>query len=250
MARKNKKETLVIPDDTQDQPAEEPQEVSDTDPTTTAEPKPGEESVTDEERERAPQVTEADEDRSYTNPGLDTRFVAVNQGEPVWLAKSLYDIRMKGEDTFGRMSLTEITSPPNNQIAPPHQHLEGDELIYVLEGVLKVMVYDGYDDIPDGAEESLPEDEFRTYIVGTGEFIWMPARTVEAIYTLEHQTKGLFIFAPAGGSDEFFKAAGQPATRRTVAPEGYINPDVERLRTLSAETGFQNVPNSFATEDK
>ena len=162
---------------------------------------------------------------------------------PVWLADCLYDIRLDSNRTEGRMSLTVISSEADNVIAPPHQHLDADELIYVLEGALLVKVYHG--DLEEVENEQLNPEWFASHTLHAGDFIWMPAGTVEAIFTIERAMKAIFIFAPAGGSDEFFVNAGDPAETRTIPQvRGTGRPGIEVLRHLSEDAKFQYIPPS------
>ncbi len=162
-------------------------------------------------------------------------------GVPVWLADCLYDIRLDSNRTEGRMSLTVISSEADNVIAPPHQHLDADELIYVLEGALLVKVYHG--DLIEESDELEPE-WFASHTLRAGDFIWMPAGTVEAIFTTDRSMKAIFIFAPAGGSDEFFVNAGDPAETRTIPQESAGRPGIDVLRHLSEDAKFQYIPPS------
>ncbi len=161
---------------------------------------------------------------------------------PVWLADCLYDIRLDSKRTEGRMSLTVISSEADNVIAPPHQHLDADELIYVLEGSLLVKVYHG--DLIEESDELNPE-WFASHTLLYGDFIWMPAGTIEALFTTDRSMMAIFIFAPAGGSDEFFVNAGETAeTRQIPKVRGTGRPGIDVLRHLSEEAKFQYIPPS------
>ena len=165
-----------------------------------------------------------------------------SESTPVWLANCLYDIRLDTTRTEGHMSLTIISSEADNVIAPPHQHVDADELIYVLDGLLLVKVYHG--DLEDLDDELDPE-AFESHTLWTGDFIWMPAGTIEALFTTDRSMKAIFVFAPAGGSDEFFINAGVPA-RSTKPPSirEYERPSIDILRKLSTEAEFQDIPRS------
>ena len=165
-----------------------------------------------------------------------------SESVPVWLADCLYDIRLNSGQTDGRMSLTVISSEADNVIAPPHQHLDADELIYVLEGLLLVKVYHG--DLIEESDELNPE-WFESHTLLYGDFIWMPAGTIEALFTIERAMKAIFVFSPAGGSDEFFVNAGEPAETRTIPQvRGTGRPGIEVLRHLSEDAKFQYIPPS------
>ena len=173
----------------------------------------------------------------------------MSESTPIWLADCLYDIRLGSAETEGRMSLTIIHGPPNNVIAPPHQHLDADELIYVLTGMLIVMVYHGDLETEVSVEEpepALDPELFVSHAIYPGGFIWMPAGTIEAIFTTGHPMRAIFVFSPAGGSDEFFVNAGVPAKSRKI-PTGQEyagRPDIDILRKLSTEAEFQHIPRS------
>ncbi len=173
-----------------------------------------------------------------------------SESTPVWLANCLYDIRLDTTRTEGRMSLTIISSEADNVIAPPHQHLDADELIYVLDGLLLVKVYHG--DVEEGEAElfedlgrKLDPEAFESHTLFTGDFIWMPSGTIEALFTTDRSMRAIFVFAPAGGSDEFFINAGVPA--RSIRPpsiQEYERPGIDILRKLSTEAEFQYIPPS------
>lgn len=165
--------------------------------------------------------------------------------EPVWLAGCLYDIRLNSDNTNGRMSLTVITSPEDNVIAPPHEHLVADELIYVLDGILIVNVYHGDVDDPNTAE--LDPSLYRRHELLPGDFIWMPAGTIEALHTEGMPMTAIFLFTPAGGSDEFFRNAGEVATHLGLPGSDYVRPTVDSLRRMSTEAEFQAIPHSVET---
>jgi quercetin dioxygenase-like cupin family protein len=158
-------------------------------------------------------------------------------GDPLWLANCLYDVRMRASDTNGRMTLVDITSPSNNRIAPPHQHLEADELIYVLYGRLWVHTATG---------ESFFGEQIHE--LGPGEFVFMPKGTTEWMYTREEETKAIFIFTPSGGSDEFFDAVGLRGYH-SLPPHGESERAIELLREESARAKFQEVPDSPQARD-
>jgi quercetin dioxygenase-like cupin family protein len=63
----------------------------------------------------------------------------VGQGD-VWNVFGETIIRkVSGEDTFGRFTVVEETSPPGS-IVPPHFHNQTDEIIYVLEGTYELRI--------------------------------------------------------------------------------------------------------------
>jgi quercetin dioxygenase-like cupin family protein len=87
----------------------------------------------------------------------------------------------------GSAGIFELTVPPGSNVPPPHSHTNNEEIIYVLEGVLRYSV---------GAE---------TRDLGPGEAMYTPKGSVHAFANpFEGQTRALVINTPDIGA-QFFK---------------------------------------------
>jgi quercetin dioxygenase-like cupin family protein len=66
-----------------------------------------------------------------------------DQSQRVALGPNRVSFLLSGEQTGGRLSLTEFTAaPPPAPPAPVHRHLDADETLYILEGDFQ-FIYDG-----------------------------------------------------------------------------------------------------------
>jgi mannose-6-phosphate isomerase-like protein (cupin superfamily) len=66
-----------------------------------------------------------------------------DQIQRVALGPNRVSFLLSGEQTGGRLSLTEFTAaPPPAPPAPVHRHLDADETLYILEGDFQ-FIYDG-----------------------------------------------------------------------------------------------------------
>jgi quercetin dioxygenase-like cupin family protein len=87
----------------------------------------------------------------------------------------------------GSAGIFELTVPPGSNVPPPHSHTNNEEIIYILEGVLRYSV---------GAE---------TRDMGPGEAMYTPKGTVHGFANpFEEQTRALVINSPDIGA-QFFK---------------------------------------------
>jgi quercetin dioxygenase-like cupin family protein len=99
----------------------------------------------------------------------------------------------------GSAGIFELTVPPGSNVPPPHSHANNEEIIYVLEGVLRYTV---------GAE---------TRDLGPGETMHTPKGVVHAFTNpFERQVRALVVNSPDIGA-QFFRdvaavlgAAGPP----------------------------------------
>jgi mannose-6-phosphate isomerase-like protein (cupin superfamily) len=94
--------------------------------------------------------------------------------------------KVQGDQTSGGFSITEQVAQPGSFV-PPHMHEKFDEVSYVLEGELGVMV---------------GEEEFQ---VPTGAFVVRPKGVPHALWNIgERSTRFLDMYTPAG-HEAFFE---------------------------------------------
>ena len=105
----------------------------------------------------------------------------------------------------GSAGIFELTVPPRSNVPPPHSHANNEEIIYILEGVLRYTV---------GAE---------TRDLRPGETMYTPKGTVHAfINPFEEQARAVIVNTPDIGA-QFFKdvsavlGAGGPPDKAALA---------------------------------
>lgn len=105
----------------------------------------------------------------------------------------------------GSAGIFELTVPPGSNVPPPHSHANNEEIIYILEGVLRYTV---------GA---------KTRDLGPGETMYTPKGTVHAFANpFEGQARALIVNTPDIGA-QFFKdvsavlGAGGPPDKAALA---------------------------------
>ena len=116
------------------------------------------------------------------------------------------NVKIKGEQTSGAYSILEFTFQPGFFV-PPHVHGRTDEVSYILEGELGVMV---------------AEDEF---LAGPGSFVVRPKGIPHALWASgDRPVRALDIYTPAGfeafGEELARTLADKPASFEEVAAIG------------------------------
>ena len=138
------------------------------------------------------------------------------EGEAYWTLGGLFEVKAKGAETGGHITILEATLPAGGA-PPPHKHNAG-ECVYVLSGRI---AYNIGDDRHEG---------------GPGSFFYVPAEVWENFEALE-ESRLLVMYIP-GGQEDFFAEAGEPATSRELPPPDAGAPDVERLVAAAARYGM------------
>jgi quercetin dioxygenase-like cupin family protein len=89
-------------------------------------------------------------------------------------------IKIQGDQTSGALSIIEGLYPPGN-FTPPHRHVKTDEVGYILEGELGVMV---------------AEEDFQA---GAGTFFLRPKGVPHALWNItDRPVRYLDMYTPAG----------------------------------------------------
>lgn len=139
-----------------------------------------------------------------TQPMLQARVLAADEGQAYWFLGSKVIVKAAGEQTRHRLTILDFTNPPG--FAPPvHRHLVEDECFYIISGHATYLV--------DGRE--LP--------AGPGDFVFLPVGSTHTfIVSDDAPLRTLQITVPAG-FEEFTAEAGVPATGDTP-PDAPVDP--------------------------
>jgi mannose-6-phosphate isomerase-like protein (cupin superfamily) len=107
-------------------------------------------------------------------------IVEPGSGHTVTLPTGLHTFKVLGEQTSGAFSVLEIALPPG-VLVPPHRHERTDEVAYILEGELGVMV---------------AGEEFQ---VGVGAFVVRPKGVPHSFWSVgDRPVRLLDVSTPAG----------------------------------------------------
>jgi len=135
---------------------------------------------------------------------LEPVAVAAGEGEARWWGPGLAEVKTTAAETNGRMTILEITDPPNTQ-APLHVHHQDDEGFWILEGSATFEVGD------------------ETFEVRAGDYLFGPRDIPHRYTTGPEGCRMLFIFTP-GGFEDLLRAVSVPAERRTLPPADLVAP--------------------------
>lgn len=140
-------------------------------------------------------------------------------GTARWWFGALAVIKATAADTDGRLSVVEMTEPPNTE-APLHVHHREDEAFYVLEGSVTIHVGD------------------QVVEAGPGDFAFGP-RDIPHRYTVGAAgCRMLFIMTP-GGFEDLVLAMSEPAGSRTLPPPPEEEPDWGRVAAIAKAHGAE-----------
>jgi quercetin dioxygenase-like cupin family protein len=146
----------------------------------------------------------------------DTAIVEVVM-ECFWVLGQRLDFLATGESTGGHYSLFHVFIPAGPPGPLPHIHRDADELFYVLEGRVEVLL----------------EDAWRS--LGPGQFLHVPRGT---IHTFRNPTtdaaRMLSGFVPSG-FERFFRDFGHPARPEDVKPLPVQETEIQRLKATASQ---------------
>jgi quercetin dioxygenase-like cupin family protein len=130
------------------------------------------------------------------------------EGEHRWFAGGgLFTMKATEAETAGAFSLFE-DRVVRGKCTPLHRHPTNDELVYVLEGELRVHL--------DGKEHS----------VGAGGMYFVPRGTSHAFLVTSESARLLALQTPGSG-ESFYRSVSDPSTSESDAARP---PDLARLR--------------------
>jgi quercetin dioxygenase-like cupin family protein len=126
--------------------------------------------------------------------------------EQVALGPNRVTFLIAGEETGGKLSLTEFTAaPPPAPAAPAHRHLDADETLYILEGDFQFIL--------DGQTIPAP----------VGSTLHVPKGTLHGIENIGTTTgRMLVILTPAGFEGFWAERAQLPTTAGSQVDPGAL----------------------------
>jgi|RhiMetdeSRZDD1v2_1073273.scaffolds.fasta_scaffold29998_5 quercetin dioxygenase-like cupin family protein len=144
--------------------------------------------------------------------------LTAEDGELIWLQGGLCVIKVPGESTGEQFTLCEQVMP-KGMSTPIHIQPDEDEVFYVLDGAMTFYL--------DG--ELIPAEP--------GAIVGIPRGSAHG-FRVESETARFLVLNTPAGHERWFRAAGEPATSRTL-PSGPF--DEERVAAASREFGYGRV---------
>jgi mannose-6-phosphate isomerase-like protein (cupin superfamily) len=118
-------------------------------------------------------------------------IVEPDGGQTVSFFGNRATFKVRGDQTSGAFSITEVVFAPTRTLTPPHVHEQTDEVSFILEGVLGVMV---------------AEEEFEA---GPGSLVIRPKGVPHALWNpTDRPVRVLDVATPAGSEGWFEELAG------------------------------------------
>jgi mannose-6-phosphate isomerase-like protein (cupin superfamily) len=158
------------------------------------------------------------------------RVLADDDGELLWFLGGLMVVKADSELSEGRLSLLDEFAPPD--FSPPrHVHRDEDEIFYVLEGEVSVLV--------DG----------RSYEARPGAFVFLPKGLEHSFLTGPSGVRKLIV--TTGRFSDFVRAASQRAAAHELpAPDGPPTEEQQRrLAEVAANFGMDITGPPITAED-
>ncbi|MGW4244801.1 cupin domain-containing protein [Nocardia sp. NPDC004722] len=94
-------------------------------------------------------------------------LVHAKEGEPFTMTDTEHLLwKVTGKDTGGTFDAAEVTASPFVSGPPRHIHDRSDEIFYVLEGTLRVLLGEELHDAEEGALVFIPRGTSHTWING------------------------------------------------------------------------------------
>jgi quercetin dioxygenase-like cupin family protein len=141
------------------------------------------------------------------------------EGEAVWFFGGLTTMKASGEQTSGRIAVSENLAP-RGAGSPLHIHHREDEWFYVIEGELTFWV---------GGE---------TIVAPAGSFVYGP-QDVPHTFIVSSETARYLLGTDPAGFEGFTRALSEPAPRLEIPPPPTEAPDLERLTAIAASYGIE-----------
>lgn len=165
-------------------------------------------------------TTTADTTATEPNGAVAPIALGPGEGEHYWFFGGLTTIKADGDQTGGRMMLTEQTAPRGSG-SPLHVHHAEDEWFYVLEGELTVWVAG------------------RTIVAPAGSFVFGP-RDVPHTFVVSSDEARFLLATHAAGMEGFIRTLGTAAPAAEMPPASASGPpDMAPVLQAAAEHGIE-----------
>ncbi|MDQ6899940.1 MAG: cupin domain-containing protein [Candidatus Dormibacteraeota bacterium] len=145
-------------------------------------------------------------------------YAAAQQVAPRWFFGALAWVKATGEQTGGQLSLVELVVPPG-WASPLHLHHTEDELLYVIEGHLTVVVGD------------------QRLSLGPGGYGFGPREIPHAFRAEGEQPARNLLLTTSGDLANFVLEASEPATAPILPEPPEL--DMAKIAALSAKYNSQ-----------
>jgi quercetin dioxygenase-like cupin family protein len=150
---------------------------------------------------------------------LDPLAVSSDEGEARWWFGTLAVIKTTAAETGGQLTIIDVTNPPGLE-APLHVHHRDDEGFWILEGSATIEVGD------------------TTIQASAGDYVFGP-RDIPHRYSVgDSGCRMLFIMVP-GGIEDVIRATSEPAATRTLPPPPDEEPDIDAIKAIVKEHGYE-----------
>ena len=145
--------------------------------------------------------------------------VASDAGDARWWLGSLAVIKATAADTGGRLTIVEITEPPNSE-QPWHVHHREDEGFWLLDGDVTFEVGD------------------RVVEAHAGDYVFGPRDIPHRYTTGPDGCRMLFLMTP-GGFEDLVIAMSEPAASRSLPPPPEQEPDWTQVAAVARAHGCE-----------
>lgn len=135
------------------------------------------------------------------------------EGEARWFAGSLVVVKLRAEETGGRLGAAELVQPREVPV-PPHVHSREDETMVVLEGEVAVRIGD------------------REVLAQPGAVLFTPPGVVHAFATTSPEPARILLAWTPGGFESIFLKLGEKADALAPPPVASEPPPPEVLEAF------------------
>ncbi len=170
---------------------------------------------------------------SVGEPGAAVPQVVADGGTPLWFLGTLARIKLDGNHTGGRFSISEFLFP--HGAAPPlHSHPQ-DETFYVLDGEITAWLVE-----PDLARDDGDPPAWvktRAERCGAGGMVFAPGGTPHT-FRIESDTARMLMISTPAGIEQYVRALSEPAQWPWLQPPS-DGPRVPAERLKAVEDGLE-----------
>jgi quercetin dioxygenase-like cupin family protein len=139
--------------------------------------------------------------------------------ERIWIVGDTLTLKATAETTRGALTLIECEAAPGGG-PPPHIHEREDEAFYVLDGAFEIQLGD------------------ELLRAGPGDFAFVPRGMVHRFANVGDTPARILILFTPGGIEEFFRAAGTPASGDGPPPP-LDEAEIARTDAAAAQHGMR-----------